>query len=73
MQHLIKAVTFETLSNTLCLGIAYSYFGHFGACLIFTGICFVLKLILYYYHEKVWEHYRPSKQDEPLNLEYWEI
>jgi uncharacterized membrane protein len=49
-----KAVTWETFSNLVCFGLAYAMFGNFGGCAVFTAICFVVKLILFYEHERIW-------------------
>lgn len=51
-----KAVSWESISNAICLGLAYLMFGNFGGCLIFTGICFILKLGLFYYHDELWDN-----------------
>jgi len=29
-------------------------FGNVGGCAVFTLICFGLKLLMYYYHERLW-------------------
>ena len=57
-----KAVTWETFSNLVCLALAYAMFGNFGSCLAFTGICFVVKLILFYYHERIWHQIQWGKR-----------
>jgi uncharacterized membrane protein len=49
-----KAVSWESFSNLVCLALAYAIFGNLGGCLVFTGVCFVLKLILFYGHERIW-------------------
>ena len=50
-----KAISWETISNVVCLGIAYCMFGHLGDCILFTLACIALKLVGYYYHEGIWE------------------
>ena len=59
----IKATTYQLISNTVCLGLAYGMFGRFNDCLLFTGICFVMKLVLFYYHERTWHQVRWGKND----------
>ena len=49
-----KAVSFETVSNLAGFSIAYLMFGNLGGCVVFTGICFGVKLILFYEHERIW-------------------
>ena len=59
---IVKAITWEVVSNTICLGLAYTIFGNFGGCLMFTGICFALKIGLFYGHECAWHRTRWGKQ-----------
>jgi uncharacterized membrane protein len=49
-----KAVSWESFSNLVCLALAYAIFGNLGGCLVFTGVCFVVKLLLFYGHERLW-------------------
>jgi len=49
-----KGLSWESLSNSVCFGLAYLVFGNLGGCAIFTGICFVVKLILFFGHERLW-------------------
>ena len=49
-----KALTWETFSNLVCFGLAVAVFGNIGGCLTFTVICFLVKLILFYFHERLW-------------------
>lgn len=49
-----KAVCWETISNLVCFGLAIAMFGNVSGCAVFTLICFGLKLLMYYYHERVW-------------------
>ncbi len=50
----VKGLSFEIVSNLVGLELAYLVFGNFGGCAIFTLVCFVVKLILFYYHERIW-------------------
>ena len=50
----VKALSWETFSNLVCLALAYMMFGNLGGCLVFTGVCFVVKLLLFYGHERLW-------------------
>jgi len=50
-----KAVSWEIISNAACFGLAILVFGNLGSCLVFTGACVALKLVMYYYHEMLWE------------------
>jgi uncharacterized membrane protein len=57
-----KAVSWETFSNLVCGGLAYGWFGDLTSCAVFTAICFIVKLILFYYHERVWHQIPFGKQ-----------
>jgi uncharacterized membrane protein len=56
-----KALSWETFSNLVCLGLAYAMFGNIGGCLIFTAIAFVVKLVLFYFHDRAWHMCRWGK------------
>lgn len=60
----VKALSWETFSNTVCFGIAYMMFGNIGGCAIFTAICFIVKLILFYGHERIWHQLRWGKNHD---------
>ena len=36
-------------------------FGNLGGCAVFTGLCFVVKLILFYWHERAWHQIQWGK------------
>jgi uncharacterized membrane protein len=57
-----KAVSFETVSNLAGFGIAYLMFGNLGGCAVFTSLCFGVKLILFYWHERAWQQVDWGKQ-----------
>lgn len=56
-----KAVSWETFSNLVCFALAYAIFGNLGGCAVFTLICLVVKLILFYYHERIWHQVQWGK------------
>lgn len=56
-----KAISWETFSNAVCLGLAYAIFGDIGDCLVFTAVCFAVKLVLFYYHDCLWHRIRWGK------------
>jgi uncharacterized membrane protein len=51
---IVKAISWESFSNLVCFGLAYLTFGNLGGCAVFTGVCFLVKLVLFYWHERVW-------------------
>jgi uncharacterized membrane protein len=60
----VKAVSWETFSNLACFGLAYATFGNLSGCAVFTAVCFVVKLILFYYHERIWHQIPFGKNAE---------
>ena len=49
-----KAISWETLSTTATLGLAYWMFGNFGGCVLFSFIAYFMKLGLFYFHDRFW-------------------
>jgi uncharacterized membrane protein len=69
-----KAISWETFSNAVCLGLAYIMFGNFGGCLVFTGIAFLVKLVLFYYHDLIWSRINWGKwtvYDSPSDYKHF--
>ena len=64
-----KAVVWETISNLVCFALAYLMFGNIGGCIVFSLVCFFLKLVMFYYHERAWSRVswgkKPIYGDEP--------
>lgn len=50
----LKALSWETFSNLICFVLAIAMFGNIGGCVAFTILAFIVKLILYYWHERIW-------------------
>ena len=51
----VKGCSWEVSSNLVVFGLAFFAFGNVGACALFGGACFVVKLGLFVAHEKLWE------------------
>jgi len=49
-----KALTWRVMSTMITGGLAYAFFGGWGACGILMGCDFVIKFLLYYYHDRAW-------------------
>ncbi len=49
-----KALTWETSSTLATFGVAWLMFGSLGTCVTFAGVTFLMKLILFYGHERLW-------------------
>ncbi len=57
-----KGLSFEVLSNLVCGLLAYEWFGNITSCVLFTLVCFIVKLILFYDHERLWHQIPYGKQ-----------
>jgi len=49
-----KALSWETFSTLATFALAFGMFGNAGVCVAFAAVSFVMKLILFYYHERIW-------------------
>jgi uncharacterized membrane protein len=56
----------------VCFAIALAVFGSIGGCLIFTGVCFAVKLVLFYFHERIWHQIAWGKSMEQRCIEPYE-
>jgi len=59
---LVKALTWETLSTLATFGLAWSMFGSLGTCVVFAGVSFTMKLVLFYEHERLWHQCQWGKK-----------
>ena len=50
----LKALSWETISTTATLGLAWLMFGNIGACITFSFIAYFMKLGLFYFHDRFW-------------------
>jgi len=55
MRLILKTLSFETISTAAQFVLAWFMFQDVGACLWFTAVSFVMKSVLYYYHERAWK------------------
>ncbi len=51
---LTKAISWEIISLVLTSCIAYPFFGTIGKSISLAMICFVVKVVFYYLHERLW-------------------
>lgn len=56
-----KALSWESISNLATFALAYVMFGNVALCLVFFLISFVLKLAMFYAHERLWHQVRWGK------------
>ena len=62
---LLKAFSWESISNLVCFALAYLVFGSLGGCAIFTLVCFAVKLVLFLVHERLWHQIPWGKTCNP--------
>lgn len=53
-RHFVKAVTYRTSATALTMLLAYIVTGDIMVSLMVAPADFVLKLLLFYFHERVW-------------------
>ena len=56
-----KGVIWEGVSFILVLIIAYIYYGNFLNSMIFTLVLTIIKIPLFFIHERVWKHIKWGK------------
>jgi uncharacterized membrane protein len=59
---LLKGFSWEVISTIVTFGIAWLIFGHIVECVLFAAICFVVKSVLFYSHERVWHQISYGKK-----------
>ncbi len=50
----VKSITFRILATLTTMILVYIFFGRLDIAAVIGGLEVVLKLILYYYHERFW-------------------
>jgi adenylylsulfate kinase len=50
----VKSITFRILATVTTMILVYIFFGRLDIAAVIGGLEIVLKLILYYYHERFW-------------------
>jgi len=53
-RHLAKAITWRFISSLTTFIIAYMITGDFGLGVSITSVDIIIKIILYYNHERLW-------------------
>ena len=59
---LMKGFSWEVLSTILTFALAWLFFGRVNECLIFAGLCFAVKSVLFYSHERMWHQISYGKK-----------
>ena len=55
LRSILKGITWRIVATSAIIGIAYYTTGNIDLALEIGLIEFVLKLLLYYFHERVWQ------------------
>ena len=53
---MVKALSWKIIATTLTMFITYYFTGELGESLRIGGAVFVLGIILFYIHERIWNH-----------------
>lgn len=51
---LVKAITWESISTFITIGVAYLFTSCITSSISLSITCLVVKVIFYYYHERLW-------------------
>ncbi len=62
---LVKDLSYQAISNVASFGLAYFMFGNICDCATFGVVCFVVKTIIFYFHERLWNHIAYGKEETP--------
>ena len=62
-----KAVSWRVIATTITVCIAYLFTGEVTVALEIGGLDMVLKLIVYFFHERLWGRIRMGKILHPLS------
>jgi uncharacterized membrane protein len=68
----VKAMSWETFSTLATFGVAWLMFGCLGACITFAVVTYLMKLILFYGHDRLWHQIAWGKSMEQLRMEAYE-
>jgi adenylylsulfate kinase len=61
LRSFVKGVCWETISFVLTLFAIYLIYGNFLSSLIFTSILTIIKIFLFFAHERLWKKIRWGK------------
>ena len=61
---IIKAISWETFSTLATFCVAWLMFGNLGTCIVFATTTFLMKLVLFYGHDRLWHQIPYGKSME---------
>jgi adenylylsulfate kinase len=61
MRSIMKSITFRILATITTMILIYIFFGRLDLAAVIGGLEIVLKLILYFFHERAWDRVRWGK------------
>jgi len=59
---LLKGLSWEAISTTVTFALAWLVFGRALECAVFVAVCFAIKSVLFYLHERVWHQVSYGKR-----------
>jgi len=59
---ILKGLSWETVSTVVTFALAWLMFGHAIECVVFIVVCFAVKFVLFYMHERVWHQVSYGKR-----------
>ncbi len=62
----VKALSWRVIATTITVSIAYLFTGEVKVALEIGGLDMVLKIIAYFFHERLWGNIRIGKIFHPL-------
>jgi uncharacterized membrane protein len=57
LRHIAKTITWRIIASLATFALAYLFFGDIGKATGLMSVEIVLKMVLYYFHERVWFKY----------------
>jgi uncharacterized membrane protein len=59
---IVKAISWESISTLATMILAYLLFGDVQVCMVFGILSFIMKLVMFYWHERFWHQIQFGKQ-----------
>ena len=52
---ILKALSFEAISNAFTLALSLLWFGDIKSCVAFSIVCAAVKIVIYYIYDGLWK------------------
>jgi len=63
LRSFMKAISWETISTLATFGLAWLMFGQIQTCILFAAISYVMKLGMFFIHERIWHQVSYGKRE----------